>query len=184
MRIIYLITAISIFFHLPLTAAAQRLTVAECAQIRATYGVIPAECREVTDYTPASILPRTQLTEPTHDMRQNNIFFTQSGSALDSSGLLQIQRLADFLNAPSMQNVCLKLVGHSDTSGSAALNLEMGAKRATAVQTRLSILLLSPGRIEGIQSLGEEQPLAGLPPNSKWQRRVTIMARDCPRYQY
>ncbi len=161
---------------------AQGLTAAECAQIQVAYGVSPSECQAAPAATEIAVQPVVSITEPTQDMRQNNVFFTKTGASLDAVGLLQLQRLADLLNAPSMQTICLKLVGHSDSSGGGVVNMEMGAKRATVVQNRLSVLLLNPRRVEAVQSMGEEAPLAGLPSTSQWQRRVTIWARECRSY--
>ncbi|WP_298262225.1 OmpA family protein [uncultured Litoreibacter sp.] len=165
-------------------ALAQGLTDTKCAEIRAAYGVTPSECQRSAIATPMAMITPVGLpiTEPTQEMRQNNVFFTQGGTELSANALLQLQRLAEVLNAPSMQRTCLRLVGYSDSSGSGAINMEVGAKRAAVVQKRLSLLLLNPARIEGVQSMGEQGPLAGLAPDSTWQRRVEIWARNCPGY--
>lgn len=112
-------------------------------------------------------------------MRQNNVFFTQSGDKLTPEAILQLQRLAEVLNSPTMSHTCIKLVGHSDSSGSELINMEVGTKRAIAVRNRLALLLQNPSRIEVTKSMGETRPLEGLPAESSWQRRVEIWARDC-----
>lgn len=183
MRYTCFIFSAAVVMGLTGNALAQGLTASECAQIKRAYGVTPSECRGgAAPLAAAATVPAPPISEPTQEMRHNNIFFNQSRAALDPSSLLQIQKLADFLNAPSMQQACLKLVGHSDSSGGAVVNMEMGAKRASAVQSRLALLLKSPNRIEAVESKGEEQPLSGLPSTSAWQRRVTIWVRKCNRY--
>lgn len=181
-----------VLFSLANPVAGHALSTSDCAQIQAIYGVTPSKCSAIAAQpfqlgtpggaTPVMVAPRpiVPISEPTLNMRQSNVFFTQSGAELDSTALLQLQRLADLLNAPAMQNVCLKLTGHSDSSGSNLVNLEIGAKRAAAVKNRLALLLRNPARIEVVQSMGEDIPLPGLDGNSVWQRRVTLWARDCP----
>ena len=156
-------------------AGAQGLTAGDCAEIRAAYGIVPEACRE------GAVAAAPERTMPTEDMRRDNVFFTQGGTELDEAALLQVVRLAEVLNTRPMRGTCLRLVGHSDSSGEALLNLEIGAKRAVAVQNRLALLLDRPGRIEATQSRGEEAPLPGLPAASPWQRRVEIWVRECAR---
>lgn len=165
-------------FGLTGPAMALGLSAADCAQIQATYGVMPSQC----DGTQNAAYPGRFITEPTDDMRQSNIFFVNSGADLDATAMLQLQRLAELLNAPSMQNVCLKLTGHSDATGGRLVNQEMGAKRAAAVKNRLALLMINPARIETVESMGEDSHLPGLREDSPWQRRVTIWARDCSMY--
>lgn len=168
-------------------ALAQTLSATDCAQIQATYGVLPSSCtqpnaatasgRPPGDFSGSAAVP---ITEPTQEMRQSNIFFAARGAELDATALLQLQRLADLLNSPEMQRVCLRLTGHSDATGGNLVNTEMGAKRAAIVRNRLTLLLNNPARIEIVESLGEESHLPGLSIESPWQRRVTLWARDCP----
>lgn len=173
-------------------AMGQGLSASDCVQIQTSYGVTPTRCQSILGTGPGGTVSQLetsltrqngsvpQLAEPTREMRQNSIFFTRSGTELSPGALLQIQRLAELLNSPAMQRVCLKLTGHSDSSGSNLVNMEIGAKRAAAVRNRLALLLNNANRIEVVQSLGEDSPLLGLNPGSVWQRRVTIWARDCP----
>jgi V8-like Glu-specific endopeptidase len=60
----------------------------------------------------------------------------------------------------------IRLVGHTDTAGPAAYNLNLGRQRATAVQRRLTLAIerLQPGLTRSIrfipQTLGERRPAA------------------------
>lgn len=152
------------------TASAQGLSPQECDEIFAIYGVRACGVGQATPVV---------LTEPTPKMRADNIFFRSGGVALDAQADLQIQRLAAVLNSASMRNVCLKLVGYSDSSGATATNLEIGQRRAAAVRNRMALLLSDPHRIELLESQGEGRPIQGLPAASPWQRRVEIWARTC-----
>ena len=164
-------------------ASAQALSRSECKEVLQTYGVLPSSCPTTTaqETDVAATTPQPVLEAPTQEMRQNNIFFTQGGDALSSDALVQLQRLANVLNSPAMHRVCLQLVGHSDSSGSATLNMEVGTKRAFAVREQLRTLLQNSEQIEVAKSMGETSPLDGLSPASAWQRRVEIWARPCPK---
>ena len=164
---------------------AQGLSPSECLQIQSIYGITPSVCQKPV--TAQSVFPQvqttpalTQLTAPTPEMRQNNIFFSGGGDQLTPEALLQIQQLAELLNGTTLSRACLKLVGHSDSTGSNLVNLEMGTKRATAVRNRLALLLRNPARIEVVHSMGEVSPMTVFPSDSPWQRRVEIWARHCP----
>lgn len=155
-------------------AFAQGLSSRECSEIRAIYQITPPQC----DGSPlaANVSFGTQ---PTPQNMENNVFFTAGGSQLDGAAISQLQRLANVLNTPELIGACLRLVGHSDTSGSAQLNLEIGYNRAVAVRNMLGPLLSNPARILDVQSEGEANPLYNLPAESQWQRRVAIWARTC-----
>lgn len=164
---------------------AQGLSPSECLQIQSIYGITPSSCNNSAAVQ--SVFPQvqstpvlTQLNAPTPEMRQNNIFFSEGGDQLTPEALLQIQQLAELLNATTLSRACLKLVGHSDSTGSNLVNLEMGTKRATAVRNRLALLLRNPARIEVVHSMGEVSPMPAFPSDSPWQRRVEIWARHCP----
>lgn len=169
-------------------ALAQALSSTECKEVLQTYGVLPSSCPtsgSARDEVATEQAPTTSarlLDEPTQEMRQNNIYFAQGGDRLTPRSILQLQRLASVLNSPSMSHACIRLVGHSDSSGSDLINMEVGAKRAVAVRNQLALLLQDPSRIEETKSMGEASPQAEIPAESAWQRRVEIWARDCPGY--
>lgn len=155
-------------------ALAQGLSQRECSEIRAIYQITPPQCQA----TPAAVV--TQIgTQPSRQDMENNVFFNGGGSQLDAKAVSQLQRLANALNTPEMVNACLRLVGHSDASGSADINMEIGYNRAVAVRNMLGPLLSNPTRIQDVQSDGETRPLTNLSAESPWQRRVSIWARNC-----
>ena len=154
---------------------AQGLNTQDCEEIRRSYGIVLPQCAGAE--APVGI---DSLSRPTQKEREDNVFFPEGGAALDSVALAQIGRLARVLNTTAMGGSCLKLVGHSDSTGDAELNRQMGVRRAVAVREVLAAQIDTPARIATIESRGEDRPIARLPSNSPWQRRVEIWAQPCP----
>jgi len=157
---------------------AQGLSQRECSEIQAIYQITPPQCGVGVNSVSRVSLPQIG-TQPTRQNMQNNIFFNGGGTQLDPTAIAQMQRLATVLNTPEMTNACIRLVGHSDASGSAVVNLEISLNRAIAVRNMLAPLLSNPTRIQDVRSDGETRPLLNLPAESAWQRRVSVWARDC-----
>jgi len=155
-------------------AFAQGLSQRECSEIRAIYQITPPQCSGAPSIAVAQV-----GTSPTPRDLENNVFFRGGGSQLDTTAISQLQRLANVLNTPEMINACLLLVGHSDSSGAADINMEISYNRAIAVRNMLGPLLSDATRIQNVQSEGETRPLVNLPTESQWQRRVAIWARNC-----
>lgn len=145
-----------------------------CGRVFEQYGVRAEECdlaEEPTKQSRPEVIP--------DDVRESHVFFVRGGAALDDDARLQISVLVRVLESPLMSGACLHLIGHSDTSGSAARNQEISRKRAEVVAAALRDGLSNGRRVAEVSSLGEERPLAGLPGNSAYNRRVEILARDC-----
>ncbi len=151
-----------------LAARAQGLTPAECEEVRVTYGIIPQGCAVSAERRP----------DPAH--LESHVFFRGGGAGLDAEAVAQIDRLARVLKTGLLSDACLRLVGHSDASGTRDDNRALSERRAKVVADALSAGLGTPARVEQIVGMGEDAPLAGLPPGSVWQRRVAIEARRCP----
>lgn len=88
-------------------------------------------------------------------------------------------RLSALLTGP-LAHLCIKLVGHTDTSGSAAYNLELSERRAQSVR----LFMVGPGMLHVSRIMaegqGEDFPLEGLPGTSAQNRRVEILAKETP----
>lgn len=182
---------------LAVTAHAQALTEADCKEILIQYGVMAAGCAPVP-VTVAAVAPSTAppvLTVPvvkpnpvavqpagplTDRVRESHIFFSEGGVSLRADAQLQLQKLARVLETRPMADACLKLVGHSDSVGAEAANLVLSQQRAQAVGNYLGAYMQNPARIEQVVGLGEAQPLPGLATTSRENRRVEILARQCP----
>lgn len=173
-----------IIFCLLLTpfAGASAMTSQQCQNMKEVYGQTPDSCTAIVQDVSFAIEAPTRVVpenEPTALQRQNHVFFTRGGSALDPTALQQIQILATLMNGVALGDACVALIGHSDTSGSEAANTQIAMARAETVGRAIAAALEDPNRIEKVISLGEVMPLENLSPQSRWQRRVEIRARDC-----
>lgn len=151
-----------------------------CARALEQYGVTPARCRvpapALSSTTPSGKAPNALPAE----IRESHIFFPQGGAALNEDAQVQLAVLVSVLDTSVMQPACLRLIGHSDSSGGDAANMALALKRAEAVATALRDGLKDPSRIRVVMSEGEARPLAGLESNSIHNRRVEIQAKTCP----
>lgn len=161
-----------------------------CADIMAQYGIAPEGCdpdqdARVEAVTPDPVAVSAPVTTATAvglsgDMLENHIFFPAGGDGLDPDARAQLDLLTEVLLTNLMSDACLRLTGHSDTSGPADLNHKIALKRAEAVAAYLGPGLGDPGRIEIIQSAGEDEPIPGFDGEDARNRRVQIDARQCP----
>lgn len=110
---------------------------------------------------------------------ESHIFFTAGGARLDAAAQETIQRLGAVLSTGMFSGTCLRLVGHSDTIGSAEANLNLSMRRAQIVADALSERLTANVTIEYVQGRGETEPLSVFAPEDARQRRVAIEARHC-----
>ena len=113
------------------------------------------------------------------ELRENHIFFPRGGANLDDDARGQIALLSRVLGTEAMMGTCLKLVGHSDSSGSATANLRLSERRAEAVRAELSSLMGATAPVIEVSGMGEDELLPSLPSTHVAQRRVTLWARAC-----
>ena len=160
-----------------------------CADILAQYGIAPEGCDPQDDvYTKPSKKEDTAAVEQTasalsvsqQELNENNVFFRKGGDRLDDQALQKLDMLGRILNTSVLNTACLRLIGHSDASGPASLNTEMGMKRANVVATYLRERISDASRIQEVASDGEDNLIPGLAPENALHRRVTIYARACP----
>lgn len=150
-----------------------------CASLLADYGIVGEGCPDPGDGQTVQQreLPSARLTAEI--LRESHIFFTEGGTALTPDMQAQIVMLGDILNMPILQPACLKLVGHSDVSGSDQQNMRIALARAQKVADLLRPLLTDPGRLRAVEAKGETQTLEGHVPTDPMNRRVEIWARSC-----
>lgn len=179
----------SLLLALPHTAAAQSSAAMQvCADILAQYGIAPEGCDPGDDVykkpakkvepEPVSQTP-IALSLEQQELDENNVFFRKGGDRLDDQALQKLNTLGQVLNTSVLNTACLRLVGHSDASGPANLNTEMGMKRANVVAQYLRKRIQDGSRIQEIRSDGEDNLIPGLAPENALHRRVTIYARSC-----
>jgi outer membrane protein OmpA-like peptidoglycan-associated protein len=168
-------TAICLFATGQFAGPASAITAQElCDRVFEQYGLRSDECI-LEDEKPASAGPAA----PSQEMLQNHVFFEAGGSALDARAITQLSVLANVLNTSMMQNACLRLVGHSDSSGSAERNQQIALERANAVAAQLRKGLDDANRVREVDSEGESRALEGFDPTSRYNRRVEIFAKTC-----
>lgn len=126
--------------------------------------------------TPLFANPPAQVS---HEAKESHVFFPNGGTQLDADATSQLNLLAQVLQTEVFSNACLKLVGHSDSSGGAAVNETIAMQRAKITAAYLKARMDAPERIVAVVSMGEKQLLETLPDESPWQRRVAFYARDC-----
>lgn len=95
-----------------------------------------------------------------HQVVMRNLFFNSSSATLAQTSLAELDQLEKLLrNNASLR---LEISGHTDNTGSTALNQALSEERANAVRDHLLQRGIEAGRLQAI-GMGESKPLA---PNS------------------
>lgn len=164
----------SVFYIFPITAwgntTALPLNADSCAISYALTGNIAAGCAEPD--------VQTRLARTTSPEAGDGYFvhFDFNSNNLTSESQAHLSRLSSLLNG-NLSSLCVKLIGHTDTVGSASYNLKLSLKRANAVR----LYMAGPGTVSAARLLaegqGERLPLDGIPGDDGRNRRVEILAR-------
>jgi len=106
-----------------------------------------------------------------------DVLFRTNKAELESGGVHNVQKLADFLKQSPQTKILIE--GHTDSTGSASHNQALSERRASAVQTALSAMGIAANRIS-IRGYGEEYPAASNDTAATRQlnRRVEIIFSD------
>lgn len=106
-----------------------------------------------------------------------DVLFHTNKAQLESGGMHNIQKLADFLKQSPKTRVLIE--GHTDSTGSDSHNLELSDRRASAVKTALIDKGISSNRIS-TRGYGKDYPIAGndTAANRQLNRRVEIILSD------
>ena len=149
-----------------------------CAILRAFTQAFDPRCPPAPDNGQARNIPEARSKEGGMDGESG--YFIQF--SLDSAVLGEVyqghlDRLTEVLSADSTKNLCLKVVGHADTSGAAGHNQELSIRRAKAVQLYLvAVRDLNSDRIH-FTGKGESQPLPHVGGTDPLNRRVELLAK-------
>ncbi len=118
--------------------------------------------------------------------RKNQCSFKTDTDQLEKGCDQKMKRLSNALidakkrlNAAGVQNFKFVVSGHTDSSGSAAHNKELSAKRAAVVERELVAKGISKGEIESV-GMGSEKPLVkpdDTPAKKAKNRRYEIQVR-------
>ena len=87
-----------------------------------------------------------------------DVLFRTDKAILESGGVHNVQKLADFLNQYPKIRVLIE--GHTDSTGSAGHNQPLSEQRANAVRIALSDMGIGNDRIS-TRGYGEKYPVAG-----------------------
>ena len=104
------------------------------------------------------------------------LYFETGGATLTPESQLALSKVLDDINTRSVPDI--SVTGHTDTSGDAAQNLQLGLERATLVSTMLASPKLSAANVT-IESHGEKNLLVPTPDNTEEprNRRVEVTIR-------
>jgi outer membrane protein OmpA-like peptidoglycan-associated protein len=102
-----------------------------------------------------------------------DVLFATNKADLKSSGLVNINKLAQFLQENPDRKVIVE--GYTDSTGSASYNQSLSERRATSVQVALIKMGVDPSRIV-VQGYGKEYPVAdnGSVSGRAMNRRVEV----------
>lgn len=106
-----------------------------------------------------------------------DVLFRTGKAQLESGGMHNVQKLADFLKQSPKTKVMIE--GHTDSVGSESSNLVLSDRRASAVKMALTDKGISSDRIS-THGYGEAYPIAGNDTTAERQlnRRVEVILSD------
>lgn len=148
-----------------------------CAITRALVGAPVAGCDQGDPMAdPAAVLRSLGQDLPGAQTGGYYVHFDFDSRTLDMATQAHLQRLTMVLNG-NLADLCILLVGHTDTVGAASYNQGLSEKRAGAVRLYLvgpgQVL---PGRIQ-TEGMGEMSPLPDRMGEDPMNRRVEILAK-------
>jgi len=117
--------------------------------------------------TEEEIFARKSLEELNNEHPLDDAFFDLDMSTIRADAQPAMQKNADWMKKWTSTQVMIE--GHCDERGSAAYNLGLGSRRATAVKDYLVSLGVPANRIT-IVSKGKEQPFCNDKTESCWQQ--------------
>lgn len=110
---------------------------------------------------------------------QNGYFvqFAFNSTEIEPQFKVHLDRLSDVLKVSSMLDSCVKVIGHTDTVGSAAYNKKLSEMRALKV----AAYLVDERGIDrmrlALEAAGETKPLPDVPGNDALNRRVEFATK-------
>jgi outer membrane protein OmpA-like peptidoglycan-associated protein len=106
------------------------------------------------------------------------IHFAFNSFDLEPEYKSHIERLSSVLTSDAMLKTCLRVTGHTDTSGDAKYNMQLSQKRAIMVASYLAeVGGIDPERVQ-IAALGETEPLPDISGHDSQNRRVAFSTKE------
>jgi outer membrane protein OmpA-like peptidoglycan-associated protein len=103
----------------------------------------------------------------------DTIQFALNSDRLTTDSLLTIGGIAEVLRNPKYERLTFLIVGHTDSLGSDAFNLDLSMRRACSVIEALVKTRVPAARLRAVGA-GENEPRTGVQPESPLNRRVEI----------
>lgn len=97
--------------------------------------------------------------------------FATGSAVLSAADLARVQAFAEALKRPQLTNVRVRIEGHTDSSGSRAMNVALSQRRAQAVADFLISQGIAAERLE-VRGYGYDRPLPGRRASDGDNRRV------------
>ncbi|SNS31896.1 Outer membrane protein OmpA [Sphingomonas laterariae] len=97
--------------------------------------------------------------------------FMPNSAVLTDPAKARLAKYAQVLGGPKLNGRRLRIEGHTDASGSAAVNQDLSRRRAQAVADYLSASGVARNRLD-VVGYGSSRPLAGKPATAPENRRV------------
>ena len=105
------------------------------------------------------------------------IQFSLNSDVLSEDYLRHLDQLSDVLRSEATNDLCLRVIGHADTSGTVTHNQDVSVRRARAVQLYLvGVHTLNQARIN-FSGKGETNPLPDVAGTDPLNRRVELLAK-------
>ena len=107
--------------------------------------------------------------------------FAFDSAELTAEDKAELDRLAEVLMRPELDFVAGEIVGHTDSVGDAAFNMQLSKRRADAVASHLKSRGVVLGDRFATRGMGEDNPIAdnSTADGRAQNRRVTIRRLDC-----
>jgi outer membrane protein OmpA-like peptidoglycan-associated protein len=109
---------------------------------------------------------RPSKTPPEPPSVSMQINFSLNSVEISADSMRKVENLANALKDDRLSSKSMRVVGHTDASGSESYNMELSRRRAQAVREQLIQLGVSPTRLETAgkgknELLNKQNPLAG-----------------------
>ena len=153
-------------------------------RVNATRGFSLSRPTAPTPSRPKATPPRPRQTTAQTQRRQQTrpvaiqpgradlrLAFGPGSASLSPTAQAQVRAFAEALRRPQLANVRVRIEGHTDSSGSRAINMTLSQRRAQAVADYLVGQGVASGRLE-VRGYGFDRPLPGRSAAARENRRV------------
>jgi OOP family OmpA-OmpF porin len=140
-------------------------------------GQTPASAPQSTASVDSASSADNTSSAPTSPSANLDIDFLPGSAALTPQATSSLDQLGKALTSPELASYNFKIVGHTDTTGTADANQSLSEQRAAAVKSYLETKFgVSDSRVQS-QGVGESDLLVQTPPNTPnmSNRRVQII---------